>query len=63
MSKCRKCGKETWQSRLFCLSCSLAWQEKRKNAFVRAESELGKLCADNHKAIVKRIKEIEKENP
>ena len=31
----------------------------RDKAFDQAESELGKMCKENHAAIVKRIKELE----
>jgi len=36
------------------------WQEKRTLAFNQAQDELGKLCPENHKAINKRIKAIER---
>jgi len=37
-----------------------AWTEMRAYAFKKAVKELGKLCPENHKAINKRIKAIER---
>ncbi|MCP6720476.1 MAG: hypothetical protein KJI72_04135 [Patescibacteria group bacterium] len=59
---CKKCGAETYHRHL-CHACLDKWQETRLKAFQQAESELGKLCAGNHKELTRRVKELEKESP
>jgi hypothetical protein len=43
-----------------CHPCKRKWKERRIAAFTQATSELGALTADNHKAIIKRVKQLEK---
>ena len=37
------------------------WRAKRNIAFDQAAQELGPLSAENHQAILKRLKQLEKE--
>lgn len=60
MSRCKTCGKDAWPNRFVCPRCLRAWLDKRKAAFSQAQDELGLLTKANHKAIVKRTKELER---
>lgn len=57
--KCKKCGTESYHVRL-CYTCRKKWVKTRRKAFQQAENELGKLCAKNRKALLKRVREIER---
>ena len=57
--KCRKCGREIGGTT--CYICLEKFSTMRKAAFEIAESELGKLCKDNHRALTKRVKQIERQ--
>ena len=61
MRHCKKCGEEIAGGKILCQDCRRAWLTKRNIAYKQAQSELGPLCAANHQAIVKRIKELEKQ--
>ena len=56
--KCRKCGREIGRT---CYVCLKEFSDRRKVAFEIAEGELGKLYKDNHKALTKRVKQIERQ--
>ena len=58
--RCIKCGAETGFGRI-CWTCMKSWKDRRAAAYEQAERELGSLCAENHQAIVKRIKQLERE--
>lgn len=61
MAKCERCGEQTGAGRKVCTECRRDWLANRNSAIDQAESELGPLCAANHPAIVKRVKELERE--
>ena len=44
------------------MSCMDKWKKKRMIAFDQAVTEVGPLSKDTHKAILKRVKELEKES-
>lgn len=60
MSRCRKCGDESWGKNL-CDSCRSKRVGQRRSAFDQAVEEIGPLTAETHQAIVKRVKQLEKE--
>ncbi len=60
MPYCRDCGRETTRGMRLCYTCLDKFKNRRIKAFEIAEKELGKLCADNHLALTKRVKQLEK---
>jgi hypothetical protein len=61
MGRCKYCGGDTLWRMTVCHPCKRKWKERRIAAFNQATSELGALTADNHKAIIKRTKQLEKQ--
>ena len=62
MSRCKTCGDESFGRRV-CRWCLDKWVKRRKVAFDQAVTEIGPLTKDTQKAIVKRIKQLERRNP
>jgi len=62
MARCRKCGADMGATgRRWCLDCRKAWRETRDRAFDQAVAEIGPLSAATHAAIVKRVKQLERQ--
>ena len=60
MSRCRTCGIDMGRTgRRFCGNCRKVWFDRRTSAFNQAVSEIGSLNRDTHKAIVRRVKQLE----
>jgi hypothetical protein len=60
MSRCRECGEEAGYRERICYDCAKKWRDRRLAAFKQAEGELGVLDATNHKAYIRRVKELER---
>ena len=61
MAHCKYCGRETlWAGQRVCHTCLRGWEEKRISAYEQATNELGKLTPENHKALIRRVKQLEK---
>ena len=59
MSKCKYCGSSTvWAGQRVCHACLAKWKERRISAYEQATAELGKLTPENHKALIKRVKQL-----
>lgn len=56
--RCKRCGEVTLLGRI-CADCMRKWKAKRTAAFDQAVSEIGPLTAETHKAIQKRVQELE----
>lgn len=61
MARCKYCGNQTvWAGQRVCGSCLRKWKERRISAYEQATTELGKLTPENHKALIKRVKQLER---
>ena len=61
MAHCKYCGRKTvWGGQRVCYTCLRGWKEKRISAYEKATKELGKLTPENHKALIKRVKQLER---
>jgi len=62
MSHCIRCGKDIgYRGGRICRGCMDKWLKKRTTAFDQAVKEVGPLSRETHKAITKRVKQLEKE--
>ena len=59
MAKCIRCGADAWPKRI-CPECMDKWKDRREAAFNQAVSEIGPLGPETHKAILARVKALEK---
>jgi len=61
MAHCKYCGDKTvWAGQRVCHACLRKWKERRISAYEQATQELGKLTPENHKALIKRVKQLER---
>ena len=61
MSRCKRCGQDAFPNRYVCPECQAKWLDRRTSAFDQAVAEIGPLGPATHAAIVKRVKQLERE--
>ncbi len=64
MAECKYCrSKAVWGGQRVCGTCLRKRKERRISAYEQATKELGALTPENHKALIKRVKQLEKKSP